>query len=82
MTGAMYVHVLRLEAVVQYLFRVRVYPAQSDEVLGQHVVEQLRLVRRLDRVGRTLWRRRNKKTGGGGRIKEKYGGRRERTPAT
>lgn len=38
----------------QYLLRVRVYPAESDELPGKHVVEKLRLVRRLHRVRRTL----------------------------
>lgn len=37
-----------------YLLRVRVYPAQGYELVGEHVVENLRLVRCLHRVRRTL----------------------------
>lgn len=33
---------------------MRVYPAQRNKLVGQHVVEQLRLVRRRARVGRAL----------------------------
>lgn len=41
-------------AASTHLLRMRVYPAESDELLGEHVVEEFRLVRRLHRVRRTL----------------------------